>query len=387
MRPLKRLGALLLILLVSCGKRGDPHPPVPIIPKATTDLVVAQRGSKVLLSWSYPALTTSGKSLTGIRRVTVYRTIEPLPVVQPPEPDTTTTPQPIAAFAKVPPLTPAQFVKLRNKVESIEGANLPAASTGARLTFEDDPQFHSSDGRPVRLTYAVVTEGASATGDLSNLASIVPLDVPVPPASLTATAKPEGVVLTWTAPRTAIAPNAKPFISGYDVYRLGQSETMSELTKPVNAAPITATTYTDVPPYGTYMYFVSAVAAPGTTRIESDSSAGVTATFKDLMPPPAPKNLSLLVETKAVRLLWDAVDAPDLAGYMVYRKEGVGHGDQIQEIPTVVPLMEKPITTPYFVDSKADIGIAYRYAVGALDKNGNQSELVWTDWVVIPKTP
>lgn len=382
MRPLKRLGALLLLVLVACGKRGDPHPPIPIIPKATTDLVVAQRGSKVLLAWSYPALTTAGKNLTKIRRVTVYRTVEPLPVVQPPEPDTTTTPQPIAAFAKVPPLSPAQFVKLRNKVESIEGANLPAASTGARLTFEDTPQFHSSDGRPVRLTYAVVTEGENATGDLSNLASFVPLDVPVPPASLTATAKPEGVILAWTAPKGA--PNAKSYVAGYDVYRLGQGETMSELTKPINAAPVSATTYTDVPPYGTYTYFVSVVAAPG---IESDPSAAATVTFKDLTPPPSPKNLSLLIETKAVRLLWDAVDAPDLAGYMVYRKEGVGHGEQIQEIPTVVPLMENPVNTPYFVDSKADIGIAYRYAVTARDKNGNESERVWTDWVVIPKTP
>ena len=378
MRPLKRLGALLLLVLVACGKRGDPHPPIPIIPKATTDLVVAQRGSKVLLAWAYPALTTAGKNLTNIRRVTVYRTIEPLPVVQPPEPDTTTTPQPIAAFAKVPPLSPAQFVKLRNKVESIEGANLPAASSGARLTFEDAPQLHSSDGRPVRLTYAVVTEGESATGDLSNLASIVPLDVPAPLASLTATARPEGVILAWSAP------SVKKYVSGYNVYRLGQGETISELTKPINAARLSAATYTDVPPYGTYAYFVSVVAAPG---VESDPSSAVTVTFKDLMPPPSPKNLSLLVETKAVRLLWDAVDAPDLAGYMVYRKEGVGHGDQIQEIPTVVPLMENPVTTPYFVDSKADIGIAYRYAVTARDKNGNESERVWTDWVVIPKTP
>ena len=384
MRPLKRLGALLFLVLVACGKRGDPHPPIPIIPKATTDLVVAQRGAKVLLAWSYPALTTAGKHLTDIRRVTVYRTSESLPVVQPPEPDTTTTPQPVAAFAKVPPLTPAQFVKLRNKVESIEGANLPAASTGARLTFEDTPQFHSSDGRPVRLTYAVVTEGENATGDLSNLVSIVPLDVPVPPPSLTATAKPEGVVLAWTAPTSAIAPNAKAYVSGYNVYRLGQGETITELTKPINASPVSATTYTDAPPYGPYTYFVTAVAAAST---ESDPSAAATVTFKDLMPPPAPKNLSLLLETKAVRLLWDPVDAPDFLGYLVYRKEGIGQGDQIKEIPVVVPLMEKPITTPYFVDTKADIGIAYKYAVGALDKNGNRSELVWTDWVVIPKTP
>src|SRR5262249_39433002 len=96
--PLKRFLILFVLALVACGKRGDPHPPIPIIPKATTDLVVAQRGSKVLLSWSYPALTTAGKNLTNIRRVTVYRTIEPLPVVQPLEPDTTTAPIAIAAF-------------------------------------------------------------------------------------------------------------------------------------------------------------------------------------------------------------------------------------------------------------------------------------------------
>jgi hypothetical protein len=381
--PLKRFGFLLLFVFVACGKRGDPHPPVPIIPKATTDLVVAQRGSKVLLSWSYPALTTAGKNLTGVRRVTVYRSVEPLPVVQPPEPDTTTTPQAIAAFAKVPPLSPAQFAKLRNKLDSIEGANLPAASAGARLTFEDSPETHTSDGRPVRVTYAVVTEGANAISDVSNLASLVPLDVPVPPASFSATAKAAGVVLTWTAPKTAIAPNAKPFVSGYNVYRVAEKETITELTKPINAAAVTATTYTDAPPYGTYTYFVTAVSAPG---IESDPSSSVTATFKDLTPPAAPKNLQFLLEPKAVRLIWDAVDAPDLAGYRIYRTEGIGHEPDIKEVGTV-PLFAAPVTTPYAVDPGADPGIAYRYGVTAVDKNGNESERVWTGWVVVPKTP
>src|SRR5262249_53049454 len=178
--------------------------------------------------------------------------------------------------------------------------------------------------------------------------------------------------------------NAKLYVSGYNVYRLGQGETFSELTKPINASPVSATTYTDTPPYATYTYFVTAVAAPS---VESDPSAGATITFKDLRRPPVPKNVALVLETKGVGLVWDPVDGPALLGYIVYRKEGVMQGDQIQEIPTVVPLMEKPITTPYFVDSKANIGIAYKYAVGSIDKNGNRSELVWTDWVVIPKTP
>jgi hypothetical protein len=376
-----------LLVLVACGKRGDPHPPVPIIPKATSDLVVAQRGSKVLLSWSFPSLTTAGKNLTNARRVVVYRATEPLPVVQPPEPDISTTPPPIAAFAKVPPLTPAQFVKLRSKVDSIEGASLPAASVGARLTFEDTPQFHTTDGRPVRLTYAVVTESESSAGDLSNLASIVPLDVPVPPSNLAAVPKPQGVVLTWEAPKTAVTAKTKPFVSGYNVYRLPKGEAATDLTKPVNTSPVSATTYTDAPPYGEFTYFVTAIAASGTPSIESEPSPSVTVKFKDMTPPPAPKNVSLLIETGAVRLVWDPVTVPDLAGYQVYRREGVGHENEIKEILTDVPLQKDLITTPYFVDSKLGIGIAYRYAVTAIDSSGNESERVWTNWVVVPKTP
>jgi hypothetical protein len=43
----------------------DNNPP-PVIPKATTDLLVAQRGPKVLLSWGYPSLTTAGKSMNRV---------------------------------------------------------------------------------------------------------------------------------------------------------------------------------------------------------------------------------------------------------------------------------------------------------------------------------
>jgi hypothetical protein len=381
--PLKRLVALFLLVLAACGKRGDPHPPIPIIPKATTDLVVAQRGAKVLLSWGYPALTTAGKNLSNIRRVVVYRATEPLPVVQPPEPDITTTPQTIAAFAKVPPLTPAQFVKLRTKVDSIEGANLPAASAGARLTFEDTPQISTTDGRPVRLTYAVVTEGPNAISDLSNLASIVPLDVPVPPSALAATPKAEGVVLTWTAPATSITSKAKPAIIGYNLYRAGEGETLTDQSKPVNTSPVAATTHTDVPPYGKFTYFVTAVAGP---RVESDPSPPAAVTFKDLTPPPQPKNVEFLLETKAVRLVWEPVDAPDLAGYRLFRTEGAGHEPDIREAGTI-PLPPLVITTPYYVDARAEAGIAYKYGVASVDKSGNASAPVWTGWVVVPKTP
>jgi hypothetical protein len=390
----RKLAALFLFAVVACGKRGDPHPPVPVIPKATTDLLVAQRGPKVLLSWSYPSMTTAGKTMTGIRRVVVWRSIEELPVTQPPRDTKTllpgdidpTVPQAIQLFSKIPTMSAAQFVKLRNRVDSIEGANLPAATAGARLTYEDAPQFHTTDGRPVRVTYAVVTEGTTANGDLSNLVTIVPLEVPVAPADLAAVPKREGVVLTWTAPDTAISGAKKPPVAGYNVYRFPNGQPADEFATPVNTSPVSTTTFTDNPPYGPHDYFVTALAAARPPRIESDPSSPVSVAFKDLVPPPPPAGLTALVETAGVRLVWDPVDAPDMAGYKVYRTEGSGI-EQLRPIGTIPLTPVQLVTATNYRDTSVNRGISYYYEVVSVDKSGNESARAKTDWVLVPKTP
>jgi hypothetical protein len=386
----RKLGALFLFaVVVACGKRGDPHPPVPIIPKATTDLLVAQRGPKVLLSWSYPSMTTAGKSMTGIRRVAVWRATEELQVSQPPrEPGDIdpTRPASIQLFSKVPTLAPAQFLKLRNRVDSIEGANLPAATTGARLTYEDTPPFHTTDGRPTRMTYAVVTEGTTANGDLSNLVTIVPIEVPVAPTALAAAARREGVVLTWTAPDTAISGAKKPPIAGYNIYRFPHGQPADEFATPVNTSPVASATFTDNPPYGPHDYFVTALAAAGPPRVESDPSSPVSVTFKDLVPPPVPTGLTALVETAGVRLVWDPVDAPDLAGYKVYRTEGTGI-EQLRPTGTIPLTPIQLVTATNYRDTSVSRGISYYYEVVSVDKTGNESPRAKTDWVLVPKTP
>jgi hypothetical protein len=380
----KRLWPLLVIALVACGKRGDPRPPVPIIPKATSDLVVTQRGSKVILTWSYPSLTTTGQSLHDVRRIAVYRASEELPVAQVGTVDMATV-QPNLLFAKIPPLSPTQFTKLRTRVDAIEAASLPSATSGAKLVYEDTPALRTTDGRPIRQTYAVVIETTSTRSDLSNLVAIVPLEVASPPASLKAEAKAQGIELTWEKPL-----DAKPVLAGYNVYRRGANESEDIFAAPINALPISATTYTDTPSYGIFTYVVRLVESAGPPRIESEPSAPVTTTFKDLTPPPAPASISALIETHAVRLVWEPVTAPDLAGYKLYRTEGVGHLDQpggVREAGTAALDGGRTFTDATFVDSKADLGIAYRYAVTSIDKSGNESERVWTPWVTVPKTP
>jgi hypothetical protein len=390
----KKLLALLVVAtLAFCGKRGDPRPPVPVVPQATTDLVVAQRAGQVILSWSYPSLTTAGRSLTDVRRILIYRYVEELPVsaagrdpnaILPGDIDTT-QPLSVALFAKVPTIPQAQFAKLSTRVDSIEKANLATATAGAKLIYADAPPFQSRDGRAVRLTYAVVTEGEDAKGELSNMAILVPLPVAAPPKALTATAKAEGVTLTWDVPTTSVTQDP-PVISGYNVYRTAPGERVDEFASPINTAPVTATIYTDTPPYGEHEYRVAAVGATGPPLLQSDLSMPAKATYKDLIAPPAPAQITPLVETGAVRLIWDAVDAPDLAGYRLYRSESTGHGDQIREIGNF-PLIPAPIAATDYIDKKPDPGLAYRYAVTAVDKNGNESPRAWTAWVVVPKTP
>ena len=382
----KTLAAAALALAFACGKRGDPHPPVPVIPKATSDLVVAQRGAKLILSWSFPSLTTTGQKLGDIRRIVVYRYSEPLPVTEPAAPDVqTSTPTAIDLFAKVPPITRPQFTKLRQKADTLEKAELPTATSGAKLTYEDQPPFHTTDGRPLRVNYAVVTEGAGGKSEMSNITTIVPLDVPVPPEGLNAEAQPEGLVLTWTAPTKVIEGDVKPQIVGYNIYRMAKGSEITQTATPVNTTPVAQTTYTDTPPYGVQQYVVTAVSAAGKPPIESDPSAPASAEFKDLVPPPVPTGLTALVEPSAVRLLWDPVSAPDLAGYKVYRWEGVGVENPVR-IEKRIPVSFL-ITETHLVDPGLTRGIAYYFEVTSVDKSGNESKPARTEWVVVPKTP
>ncbi|HEX7151462.1 MAG TPA: hypothetical protein VF618_08250 [Thermoanaerobaculia bacterium] len=381
----KLLALLLVVVVVGCGKRGDPRPPVPVIPQATSDLVVTQRASKVLLSWSYPSLSTAGKNLTGLRRVSVYRYVEELPVsptgvnpetLQPGDADPT-LPRPVMLFSKIPPLVPAQFEKLSSRIESIESANLAGATVGSRLVFEDAPPFRTQDGRPVRLNYAVVTEGEDTRSAYSNLATMVPLPVAQAPRGLTAAAQAKGVVLNWTRPERAVTGEEAPVIAGYNIYRLGAEETLSEFAVPINTAPITTTTYTDNPPYGDHSYRVSAVASFDRPSIESDASAPASATFKDLEAPPPPASVTVLIETKVVRLLWDPVEVPDLNGYNVYRTEGTAR----------LKLTPHPARQTHFGDEAIQLGITYVYSITAVDKTGNESAPVVAQPIVVPKTP
>src|SRR5262249_23240870 len=147
--------------------------------------------------------STAGQKLGDIRRIVVYRYSETPAATEPAD----------APFAKVPPIGQQRFTRQRQKLDTLEKAELPGSTSGAKLIYEDTPPLPTPDGRPVRINYAVVTEGASAKGEMSNIASIVPVRVPTPPEALAVNAQPEGLVLTWNAPAKDIEGRENPNIA------------------------------------------------------------------------------------------------------------------------------------------------------------------------------
>ncbi|MFN2441562.1 MAG: fibronectin type III domain-containing protein [Thermoanaerobaculia bacterium] len=372
--------SLLVLLALGCGKAGNPTPPVPQIPRAATDLVVAQQGPTVILSWSFPSLTVAGTTLRSVERMQVYRVVEELPVSAVPEIEGREglepgMPRRLELFSRRPPFSDPQFRLLRQQIGALEGAEIPAALSGARVVYRDNPPVQTTDGRPVRLHYAVVFESESEVSSPSNIAALVPLGVGLPPPAATATPRAEGVEITWGAPARDIFGEQSPAVAGYNVYRVPPASEPLVFQTPLNAELITDRQYLDVPPYGDFEYRVTAVASMEPQRSEGDPAAIAAVTFADLTPPPVPENVITLTEEDSIRIVWDPVEAEDLAGYRVYRETSRGRVTRAWE----------PLSEPVFIDTILESGETYIFSVSSVDQKGNESERAEAAPVLSPR--
>jgi len=67
----------------------------------------------------------------------------------------------------------------------------------------------------------------------------------------------------------------------------------------------------------------------------------------------------------AIDLSWQPGAEADLAGYIVYRREGAGDWQRISP--------PQPVVGPAFHDARVQPGHIYSYAVSAIDQGGHQS--------------
>jgi hypothetical protein len=329
----------VLIGALACGKQGPPQPPLRAIPAPTRDLAVVQQGPRLLLSFSYPQVTPAGTALEGISAAEIWQASRPAP------------------DGKANPMDPREFNGAGKLAQKLSGADLTAATDGGRINVLLPLPETPPGAAPPAQYFAVRTFGKEGDrSELSNVASLVPKTPPPAPERVTVTARADGVLVEWTAVDGATA--------GYGIYRRGAQERAHG--RPLHVAGAQDRSWLDTTArFGqSYIYTVTALAQQEPV-VESGITSEREVRYQDRFPPPPPAELVALAEAGRVRLVWQASEADDLAGYLVYRRAGES-GDWER-------LSAGPLEAAELIDTSVTAGRSYFYRVTAIDQAGNES--------------
>ena len=350
---------------------GAPQPPSLNLPEKATDLAAARNGGQVTLTWTMPRRNTDKLLLKGMVQARVCRTESGM----------------VGGATKCVAAGSTQF------------------APGADASFIETLPSPLASGSPRALTYYVeLVNRKGRSAGLSNGASVAAGQVPAAIIGLTAAMRRKGVLLAWqpdaegsgstevrlvrkllTPPAPKQKPESENAQTGAQKEPGAQRDSGSGLFAPP-AEPLERTLLVkavtqaraldeDVRFNERYEYRVQRV---GTVEINGQTlelagplSAPVEMETKNTFPPAIPSGLAAVGTAgqngagPAIDLNWQPDTEPDLAGYIVYRREGDGPWQRISPA--------QPVVGPAFHDGNVAAGRTYRYAVSAIDEEGHES--------------
>lgn len=371
------LVALAPVGFVGCASPGSPRPPSLQLPQSPRDLSALRSGDVVEIRFTVPTRTSDGQPLHAIpltgslcrqlgtgpcEPVDETETRKPLPHAHPADhgaPAALWTDSLTAALRTGPPRPIAYRVELRNNAGHSAGYSDP-----------------------------VYVAGGSA---------------PAAVADLKAQGTRPGVLLRWAAAdgegellleRTQLADAPAGAAASRDkakkATKAGEVTWLQADPGNVSAAQTIDNSAEEGVPYR-YRAFRRVQTRVGVRTLELRSAASepVEVTWRDIYPPTVPAGLtalgfSLPANTGqqagyAVDLVWQPVNDPRLAGYLVYRLRLETPGAARER------LTPQPIVTPAFHDDQAVASGHYLYEVTAIDPKGNESAPAKAE--VGPQTP
>ncbi|MEN3332938.1 MAG: hypothetical protein V7641_2303 [Blastocatellia bacterium] len=342
-----------VINLTACGKVGAPVPPARFTER-TADLSAIQRGGRVMLAWPVPALTGKEGNRNYIARVDIFRLKE--------------------SRDQEPVLDPDDFEEKAQVIGFLDRAQIEAqVKQLGRLEFTD--VVNLTDVRQMantRLRYAVrYVNKRDQAALFSNSVAIEPAPgIALPPAELTiAKQDQDAVTLSWSAPEANVDGTQPATVVGYNLYRRNAKK--ANIGAPLNAEPITTTTFSDTKfQYGAdYIYVARALSQGANGLIESADSQPLRFTPKDTFPPSTPEPVTIASANGVISLFWPSAPELDVVGYNVYRASSAdAPPDQW------IKLTPQPITPVTFRDDRVQIDQTYFYRVTAMDRFNNESK-------------
>jgi predicted small lipoprotein YifL len=346
------LAGALLASAAGCGRKAPPLPPEQTGPAAPAQLAARVVEGRVDVQFMLPDKNTDGSSPVALTRVDVYA-VSLVAGAQPPKRETLTTPANLIGHVDV-RLTGKDDASAR---ADVKGPIDQRPAPGELATFSDTPPppgepllWADAQAKPLRLYALVGIANGRRKGPMSAVLVVPVGAAPDPPQGAIATYDETTVTLAW--PGEAGGP-----FRVYAVDRDGK-ELPSALMTP---SPIAAHAFTTPVTFGvTTCLSVRAVAVSGSITTESAAARAACITPVDTFPPPVPTGLNAVPDVGVVQLAWNAVTAPDLAGYIVLRRE-VGTA-------TFERLTLSPVRATTWDDTKVRAGVDYEYAVRAVDQ-------------------
>ncbi|WP_454085363.1 PA14 domain-containing protein [Georgenia sp. Marseille-Q6866] len=235
-------------------------------------------------------------------------------------------------------------------------------------TLLGDTSFFDPNVDPGQTYYYVVTAvDAAGNESVASNEVEVTLEQILPPTDVAASAGAETIGVTWTA-------SATTSVVGYYVYRGTEAGVTADGAPISGADPVMGTSFTDNTAEVGKAYFYAVVAVDGEGRM-SDLSNEVVAQIletPDTEAPAAPAELAGTAGDGVVDLSWTASDSEDVAGYRIHRALEPEVGTSTT---TEVVSGEGLVLEPTYTDMSVTNGTTYHYAVEAVDRAGNTSEL------------
>jgi hypothetical protein len=354
----RKAGLLLSLagLVVACGKKGPPLPPLIRLPVAPAEFRVARQASDVILQFTVPDTNADGSKPAELSRVDVYALNGA---------STATVDEVIKRGTKV------GIVKVNRPPDPDEEENAEASSkrrsTAAGDRLDQGAVAYLTDAvapewigdETVRLYVAIGINEHGRRGRPSR-AAIPLVEPPAPPEQPTVDYDEKKIQIAWMPP----ADNAG---LTYVVYAPGDT-TKGERARALTEKPVDATKFDDARiEWGAERcYVVRSMLVVETLAVESEASPETCVMLMDMFPPAAPSGLQTVSADGAVDLFWDANTEPDVAGYNVFRAIA----------PDTHLLLVTPslLAIPGFRDT-VPRGARITYAIQAVDTAGNESPL------------
>jgi Fibronectin type III domain len=332
-------------LFAACGVQAPPQPPRVEIPQQIKDLAADQAGRTLHITFTMPTLATDGELLNKAVQVDIFRAISPAGQQPAPpggsgKPWITLSPKELSSYTRAGKVDYLFQISPQDFQQQV----------GSTFSFSAVGLTHGFRGHPRRSVPSNITQATL-------------LDVVAPVANLLVKPSQDALLLTWDKPRETLTGVPPSHVTGYRVYQSASGKPGSfELLGEAASNHFEDRNFE----FGRQYFFrVRAVTTLGRETAESEPSAPVSVTPRDVFPPPVPTGLTAVNTPGAVDLLWNASSGNDLAGYNVYRSSGGAPFERINK--QLAP-------TPIFHDATVSPGHDYEYAVTAVDLTGNESE-------------